>query len=602
MASPANRRGDSHLRGSRVGQAILVGSILCLCGACRTDLPDDGQPVVEERLDRDAAEFQRETPAEEPPVGVSTDDDWFEDVTPQSGVDFVYRNGRDGQQYFILESLGGGVALLDYDRDGDSDLFFTGGGTIGESDGSIRGLPSALYRNEGDWRFVDVTAQTGVGNAKQYTHGCTVGDYDCDGWPDLFVCGYNGWYLLHNTGGGQFRDVTAESGLVGHKAGWNTAALFADIDGDALPDLYVVRYLEWTPETDVVCRNRHGHRQICSPGQFQGASDRLFRNLGDGKFEDISSRAGLSPGGNGLGAVAADANRDGWIDLYVANDETNNFLYLGGPELQLRESGLVAGVATNEYGMHDGSMGVDAADYDGDGDLDLWVTNFEAEDNALYENIGPASFKQSTVITGLAGQSRRLVGFGTGFADFDLDGWLDLFVVNGHVFYQGGHSPYAQPAQLFHNREGKRFANVAAQGGDYFRTTHAARGAAVGDLDNDGALDLVVVHQNRPVTLLRNRKTIESYICVEVVGTTGNRDAVGARVSTVYQERELVRWIVSGAGYFSHSDRRIVLPTSDDKAGVTIVWPAGQRERFSGLSAGRVHTLVEGRGEPQTSP
>lgn len=528
------------------------------------------------------------------------DDDWFEDVTRQSGVDFTYRNGQQGNNFFILESLGGGVALLDYDGDGDLDLFIAGGGTISEAPAVIRGLPGAMFRNTGDWTFVDVTREAGLDDPGDYSHGCAVGDFDGDGWPDLLLCCYGGCRLYCNTGDGHFRDATPDSGLA--RDGWNTAAAWADFDRDGLPDLYVARYLEWSPETAAACRNRRGQREICSPGRYRGANDRLYRNRGDGTLEDMTARAGLEPAGNGLGVVAADFNADGLVDLYVANDETNNRLYLGRPDAKFQETGMAAGVATNEYGMHDGSMGVDAGDFDEDGDADLWTTNFEAEDNGLYRNLGDATFAPATTVAGLAGHSRRLVGFGTGLEDFDGDGRLDIFVVNGHVFYAGGQAPYLQPPQLFRNADGQRFENVSHRAGTYFRGSHAARGAAVGDLDNDGDPDLVVLHQNAAATLLKNRRQPQNYLRLRLVGTRSEPLAVGAVVRVTFQGRQLTRFVRGGAGYFSHSDQRILLPAAGrEPVRVTVSWPSGLREVFPRVSPNQTQTLIEGRGEPAAS-
>lgn len=564
---------------------LLLATGCLLLTACRETTPPD-LPSTQSAATPDAAE-------------TLIDNDWFEDITGPSGVDFTYRNGQPGNNFFILESLGGGVALLDYDGDGDLDLFIAGGGTISRSPAVIRGLPCAMYRNTGDWTFVDVTQESGLDDAGHYSHGCAVGDFDGDGWPDLVLCCYGGCRLYRNTGDGHFRDVTQASGIA--LDGWNTAAVWADIDRDGLPDLYVARYLQWAPEIAATCRNRSGQREICSPGRYQGADDRLFRNRGDGTLEDITTQAGIEPAGNGLGVVAADFNADSRIDFYVANDETNNRLYLGQPDSTFKESGMAAGVATNEYGMHDGSMGVDLGDFDDDGDADLWTTNFEAEDNGLYRNLGDATFAPATTVTGLAGHSRRLVGFGTGLADFDGDGRLDIFVVNGHVFYAGGQAPYLQDAQLFRNPDGKRFENISRQGGTYFRQSHAARGAAVGDLDNDGALDLVVVHQNAPVALLRNRRRPHDYVRLRLVGTRSEPRAVGAVVRTEFEGRQVTRFVRAGAGYFSHSDQQILLPASGGApVRVTVFWPSGLREVFPNVLPNQTQTLSEGRGDQET--
>ena len=385
-----------------------------------------------------------------------------------------------------------------------------------------------MFRNRGDWVFADCSREAGIGIAENYSHGCAVADFDGDGFPDLFVCGYGRSWLFQNQGDGSFLLIHSDSGLV--VDGWSTAAAWADVDNDGFADLYVARYLRWSPKTDRICTNRQGVREVCSPRKFPSADDRLFRIRGDGTFEDISARAGLRPGGNGLGVVAADLNGDGWIDFYVANDETDNFLYLGGPGGRFREAALPSGVATNEYGTHEGSMGVDVADVDGDGRPDIWITNFESEDNTLYRNLGNGQFTSATAVLGLAGHSRSVVGFGTALADFDGDTWPDIFVANGHVFYRTGMMPYRQSPQLFRNLRGRRFEIVSAKG-PYFRRRHVGRGTAVADLDNDGRLDVVVVHQNAPIAVLRNRTASRQFVRIELRGRSCNPDAIGATVS-----------------------------------------------------------------------
>ena len=527
-------------------------------------------------------------------------DDWFEDTTSSSGIDFRYKNGQESAHYFILESLGGGAAVLDYDRDENVDVFLNGGGTISGTPAEIRGLPSALFRNSGASRFSNHTAESGLDTAGDYSHGCFVSDYDCDGFPDLLVTAWGRCRLFHNLGDGMFRDVTGTASL--DHPDWSTGAAWGDIDRDGFPDLFVTTYLKWSPENDRPCNNADGERDVCGPRSYSPADDRVFRNGADGAFEDISSVVGLRPGGNGLGVVAAEINGDAYVDFYVANDETDNFLYLGQQDGTLTEVAHAAGVAVNQYGMHDGSMGVEAGDYDGDGEADLWVTNFELEDNGLYRNLGGQQFQQTTNTAGLAGRSRLHVGFGTAMEDFNNDGWLDLFVSNGHVFYRGGQLPYLQPPQLFLNTHNGRFNDVSASGGTYFRSSHSGRGAAVGDLDNDGALDLIIVHQNDPVSVLRNRHSSANFARLQLVGTRDHRDAVGAVVSVETGGRKIVRHIRNGAGFLSSFDPRIIIPVQTQTINVMVRWPNGVEEEFKDVPTGRTTSLMQGRGFSYVSP
>jgi hypothetical protein len=537
---------------------------------------------------------------ESPPVAViraPADTDWFEDVTSRTGIDFIYRNGREGEHYTILETVGGGAALFDFDGDGDLDIYLAGGGDIGKDGFKISGRGGRLYRNDGDWKFTDVTAGSGLDAAPRYSHGCTVADYDRDGAPDLLVTGYGGCSLYRNRGAGKFEDVAPQLGLP--QEGWFTAAAWGDIDHDGRPDLYLASYLDWTPDPHEWCGNRaEGLRDVCPPQDYRDGSHRLFRNT-EKRFEELTQSAGLRADGKGLGVVAADLNLDGQLDFYVANDAGPNFLYLGRPDLHFEEVGLAAGVAMNEFGAPEGSMGVDCGDFDGDGLPDLFVANFELEDNSLYRNLGEGRFVHATTAAGLAGIGRLWVGFGAGFVDFDADGWLDLYVSNGNVFYRGGQSQYLQPALLLRNDRG-RFRDVSAQAAPYFMAPHAGRGVAAGDLDGDGAPDLVLVHQNEPVVVLRNRRTPAHGLGVRLRGTRSDFEAIGARIVLRTGDRELVRFVRSGAGYLSQSDHaeHFPLEAQMSNATVEVAWPGNRRERFGGLQSGRVHLLTEGQGEP----
>ncbi len=540
----------------------------------------------------------RETDLQERPPAprAVAPEDWFENVTARSGIQFRYRNGREANQFTLLETVGGGVAMIDYDQDGDLDLFFTGGGSIAVgSDAKISGRPGALFRNDGDWRFVDVTNEAGLADAGDYSHGVTVADYDRNGFPDLLVTCYGRCQLWRNEGG-KFKNVTVSAGL--DFSSWNTAAAWADIDGNGFPDLYVAAYADWKFDPNEFCGDKQrGVRDVCPPSAHPAAQDRLFRNRADGTFEEITKLAGIKGDGKGLGVLASDLNGDGQVDFYVANDVGDNHLYWGAVELPWKEAGLWAGVANQEFGLAQGSMGVDVGDYNGDGVADIFVTNFELENNALYRGEGRKYFVDATLPAGLRGRCFSYVGFGTGFADFDGDGWLDLFVCNGNVYYTQGHGPYEQPAFLFQNVAGKKFRDVSMQCGPYFRNWHVGRGAAVGDLDDDGAPDLVIVHQNEPVVLLRNRKVPARWVRLQLEGVHCDREAVGAKISYDYQGRQLVRWVRSGAGYLSQFDQRVILPVDqDDPVSVKVVWPGGKEESFSNLEINTTHRLIQGEG------
>jgi hypothetical protein len=527
-------------------------------------------------------------------------DDWFEDVTERTGIQFSYRNGREGGRYYILETLGGGVALFDFDRDGGLDVFCTGGGTItaAPSPPVLAGLPAAIFRNQGSWQFADVTEPAGFAAASDYSLGCAVVDFDADGWEDLFVCCYGRSRLFRNMGDGTFGEA-ADAGQL-PAFGMGTTAAWADIDHDGLPDLFLARYIDWTPAVDVECRNADGTRDVCGPASYAGTTPLVFHNGGDGGFENWSARVGLKGNSRGLGVLAADLNADGWVDFYIANDESPKQLYPGAPDLPWVETGVLAGVAFNEYGVEEGSMGVDVGDVDGDGRPDLWVTNFENEDNALYHNVGSGTFHHASVRFGLSGVSRMNVGFGTTLSDLDSDGWLDIVVLNGNPLYEIGNSPFKQLPQLFRNQAGRRFENVSPRGGTYFRQAHAGRALAVGDIDGDGALDLVAGHLNDPVRILRNRRPPPNFVRVRLRATRGETSAVGARVRLAdFRGQPIDRYVARGGGYFSHSDSRLVFPVElgADVVDITVDWPGRRPEIFRGLAAGRTHDLVEGRGE-----
>ncbi|TMQ33187.1 MAG: CRTAC1 family protein, partial [Planctomycetota bacterium] len=502
--------------------------------------------------------------------------DLYRDVTAESGIAFTYHNGFEADQYTILESLGGGVALFDYDGDGLLDVFLTGGGCFGGTEQKqIQGLGSRLYRNLGNWKFRDVTREAGVDGPLFYTHGCAVADYDRDGWPDLLVTGYGRMALYHNEpdgkGGRRFVDVTRAAGLPDNL--WTTSAAWGDLDGDGYPDLFVCQYVDWSFTNNPVCKGSDPSipRDLCGPDAFRGLPAKLFRNNGNGTFRDVSKEAGLRPftgdarkdkePGKQLGVVIADLNGDGKPDIYVANDGTGNFLYLNRStpgRLRVDEVGLVSGVALDDQGVADGSMGVDVADYDGSGRASIWVTNYEDQLHSLFRNTGQGFFVYSTPAAGIGSLGSLYVGFGTAFLDVDNHGWEDLVVANGHVRRRSKRVPIRQNPVLLHNQGGK-FMDVTRQAGDYFRRAHLGRGLAVGDLDNDGRPDLVISQLNDPVVVLRNDAgTGYHWLGIELAGK-GRRDIAGAVLMVEAGGRRFTRYAKGGASYLSSGDRRLLI-------------------------------------------
>lgn len=523
--------------------------------------------------------------------------DWFLDVTEITGIDFICQNGREAGRFYLIESFGGGTALIDYDLDGDVDVFITGGGTISAGDPvRIGGRACPLYRNEGDFQFRDVTSASAFASSLEFTQGCAVSDFDVDGFPDLFVCGIGRSRLYRNQGDGTYEPV-AEEDL--HAPGWGTAAAFGDYNGDGCPDLLLARYTDWEPATDVECKNFRGTRDLCGPTSYNGTTSLLLHNSGNGPFEDLSVRAGLTQEVRGLGVVALDLNADGLVDFLVASDESPNRLYLGCPELPLMETADLAGVALGEWGVPQGNMGIGVADYNGDGHPDLFITNFDNEDDSLYRNLGKGLFVHASAAAGLSGLTRMRVGFGTAFSDFDGDGWPDLFIFNGSTSYTTGQTPFRQLPQLFRNVAGRRFEDVSSQAGTFFRSAHAGRGSAVGDLNGDGSLDLITVAINDRVRIQSNQLAPENFVSIRPVARFGERDATGARVWIDCDDRRQTQFVVRGTGFFSESDPRMIFPLSIEQKSitVTVAWPGRRTERFSQLQLRQTNVLIEGHGE-----
>jgi hypothetical protein len=524
---------------------------------------------------------------------------YFTDVTEQAGIRFRHTNGAEGDLH-LPETLGAGGAFLDYDGDGDMDLYLVNGGNLARPQNTS---PSVLYRNNGDGTFTDVTSNAGVGNATRYGMGCAVGDYDNDGDPDLYVTNFGPDVLYRNSGDGTFTDVTAQAG-VGDPL-WSSSATFFDFDRDGDLDLYVANYVLYALDAAYPPCIEGGLRTYCHPRHFEGAPDRLYRNNGDGTFTDVTDAAhATDPGGmyqgKGLGVVAADLDGNGYPDLYIANDDTPNFLFLNNGDGTFTESAVLAGCAYSMDAVAQAGMGVDAADYNGDGRLDVFVTNLSYETNALYRNNGDGTFSDVVYEARLGEESYLFVGFGTGFADFDNDGDLDLFVANGHILPNIGEMTdvltYPQPLQVFANQGDGTFADVSATAGEAFGHEFVSRGAIFGDCDNDGDTDVVVTQSNGRAILLRNdSKRRGNWLRVRCIGTASNRDGVGARVLCTVAGRTLLRELHTGASYLSSHDPRVLFGLGDAPAadGVEIRWPSGVVQVLSDVLANQEITVVE---------
>ena len=520
----------------------------------------------------------------------------FADVTSQSGLDFVHLNGAEGG-LLLPEVIGSGGALFDYDNDGDLDVFLV----------QSSGL-SVLFRNDlaarpdgtRTLRFTDVTKTSRI-VATGYGMGAATGDFDNDGWIDLYVTNLGSNQLLRNNGNGTFSDVTAKAGADDPR--WSTSATFFDYDRDGWLDLFIANYVNFRPDMKRNCFSAGSARDYCNPVVYDAVPDKLLHNNRDGTFSDVSGRSAIArETGRGLGVMASDVNGDGWTDLYVANDGDPNQLWINsrGSGAFVDEA-LLAGVAVNRAGQPQGSMGIDVGDIDRDGDDDLFVTNLDNEGNTLYLNVGSGLFEDRTAEFGLF--KLGFTGFGTRFMDYDNDGWLDLVIVNGAVRHlsgqvqKGDRYPLKQRSQLFRNDRGRKFVDVSDSAGPPFAQLQVARGVATGDLDNDGDVDLVVFNNSGPARVLLNDVGAQRHwLGIRAIDARHKRDAVQARVSLVGQ-RGATRTVQTDGSYCVASDPRVLFGLASETRSQTVrvQWAGGQVEEFRDLAVDRYYVLEPGK-------
>ena len=518
----------------------------------------------------------------------------------ESGITWVHDNALSPQRY-LPETTGAGAAFLDFDGDGWMDVYLVNSGPCDFYRPRVP-LANALYRNNRDGTFTDVTEQAGVAGGT-FGMGAAVGDYDNDGLPDLYVTAYGRATLYHNDGNGRFSDATEKAGVA--VPGWTTSAVFFDYDGDGRLDLFVGSYVRYGLDTPTSCSGTpHGKRYYCVPRIFDPLASSLFHNEGDGRFRDVSASAGFAAAaGKALGVVASDFDGDGRLDLFVTNDTSPNFLWLNRGGGRFEEAGLAAEVAFSANGKPRSSMGVDAGDFDGDGREDVAVGNIDHESFALYRNRGEAAFTDEAAPNGLAAATQVISCWGLKLVDFDDDGWSDLILANGHpddmLDGAGLSVRYKQPLLLFRN-EGGRYREAGAGAGPAFAKPLSGRGLAVGDFDNDGRVDVLVSSNGMAPLLLRNESAAGHWLGVRLQGTRANRDAVGARVTWSAGGLTRSRLKTGGGSYLSAHDPRLVLGigAAAQLDWLEVRWPApsGRVERFKSLPADRYVTLVEGSG------
>ena len=553
------------------------------------------------------AGFAQQRAAKKPdsPVKVT-----FTDIRKQSGITFL-QDSTQTEEKLYLETMGTGVGWLDYDQDGLMDLYFVQSGPteLYKPDHPMR---SALYHNNGDGTFTDVAEKAGVAAENHYGQGVAIADYDNDGYPDIYVTGYQRAILYHNNGNGTFTDVTAKAG-VGDDGGWSTSAAWLDYDHDGYLDIVVLNYIEWSASNNVWCgEHRPGYRSYCHPGNYKGQHIKLYHNNHDGTFTDVSDSSGIGkPEAKGMGVVAADFNGDGWTDIAVANDSWPNFLFINKHDGTFQDASFVSGIAASEDGRYEAGMGIDAADVSGDGRQDIYITHLDFELNRLYTNNGDGSFTDATFSSGIGNKAILLSGVSMKFVDYDNDGWPDIVQLNGamvdNVHLYHSEVSYKEPLLMFRNLGKGQFDKVpdGALGQD-FSVPIAGRGIATADFNNDGAMDMAINNRGDYPMLLRNDgATANHWLEILLIGTKSNRDGVGASLKLTAQGETHVEQAKGGMSYMSASDPRIHFGLGKHSKIdlLEITWPSGTVDRLKDVPVDKIIAVKENAGVvPHTFP
>jgi enediyne biosynthesis protein E4 len=583
---------------------LLLGALLGLtaCQQTRAGSRQPNLPLQPERaLPAEATSPTAPTlpiqPAATRPAGPIE----FVDVTTQAGIHFKHNSGAFGKKY-LPETMGSGVCVLDYDNDGWQDILLVNSMDWPGHRGS-KSFP-ALYHNNHDGTFTDVTRESGLA-IEMYGLGCAVGDFDNDGFDDIYITTVGSNHLFRNLGNGKFADVTAKAGL--SDPGFSASAVWFDYDNDGKLDLFVAHYVEWSIATDQYCSLDNKNKSYCTPQRFKGQSSTLFHNRGDGTFENVTKKAGLyDPTSKALGVALIDYDNDGWMDLFVSNDTEPNKLYRNNHDGTFADVAVAAGVAYGEAGTARAGMGTDAADFDNSGWTGLVVGNFTNEGMSLYRNDGTGLFSDLAPVTGIAQESTKSLTFGALFLDYDLDGYPDILAINGHVSDDISvvqpTVKYAESPQLFHNLGKNRFEEVTNKMGSAFSRPIVGRGAAYLDFDNDGDLDLVITANNGVARLLRNdRGNQNDFLRVKTLGTRSNRDGIGAKVAIKTSSGiRLSGMVKSGSSYLSQSELPLTFglgkPAPGKTVNVEVAWPSGQRDSVLHVAPNQTITIQEGKG------